>query len=160
VRPRGKRGRLRPSRPRAQRRLASLALIERIIDIWWALIGSFPSSKAGWRPRPNPCPPIPASRFSPSTASAWGPFRATSAALAANDMTARTARAEPSPDMAPKPAKPEPPIEQQVFRAEVAARFARLAAAPDGLVERLTLFWSNHFAVSVAKGSPLRVTAG
>jgi uncharacterized protein (DUF1800 family) len=58
----------------------------------------------------------------------------------------------------PKPA--EPSIEQKLFRAEVAARFARLATTDSPLAERLTLFWSNHFAVSVAKGNSLRVTAG
>ncbi len=62
---------------------------------------------------------------------------------------------------APAKAKPaEPSVEQKLFRAEVAARFARLASAETTLAERLTLFWSNHFAVSVAKGNTVRVTAG
>ena len=47
--------------------------------------------------------------------------------------------------------------EVALFRAEVAARFARLATTENGLVERLAMFWSNHFAVSVAKGNTLRV---
>ena len=50
--------------------------------------------------------------------------------------------------------------EVALFRAEAAARFARLATTDNGLVERLTLFWSNHFAVSAAKGNTLRVLAG
>ena len=54
----------------------------------------------------------------------------------------------------PKPA--EPSVEQKLFRAEVAARFARLASAENALAERLTLFWSNHFAVSIARERPAR----
>lgn len=59
-----------------------------------------------------------------------------------------------------QPAKqPESP-EQANFRAEAAARFVRLTSSEAGLVERLTLFWSNHFAISAAKGPGLRMLAG
>ena len=58
----------------------------------------------------------------------------------------------------PKPA--EPPIWQKVFRAEVEARFRQMAQTDNGIAERLVAFWSNHFAVSVAKGNNLRVLAG
>ncbi|WP_188519211.1 DUF1800 domain-containing protein [Alsobacter metallidurans] len=61
--------------------------------------------------------------------------------------------------LAPPPKQPEPP-EQAAFRAEVVARFARLLGTENGLVERLTLFWSNHFAVSAAKGPGLRMLCG
>lgn len=67
------------------------------------------------------------------------------------------------PAQAPAAAKAKPaeqPIEQQIFRAEVAARFSRQATTDDGLAERLVNFWSNHFAVSVGKGNNLRVLAG
>ena len=39
-------------------------------------------------------------------------------------------------------------------------RFQRAIKAGAGLVERLVAFWSNHFAVSVAKGQGVRATAG
>jgi uncharacterized protein (DUF1800 family) len=56
--------------------------------------------------------------------------------------------------------KPAPQPEQVIFRAEAAARFAKVRAADIGFVERLVAFWSNHFCVSVAKGDLDRVTAG
>lgn len=51
-------------------------------------------------------------------------------------------------------------VEDMLFRAETATRFHRLATAGDGLLERLVAFWSNHFAVAIAKGNHLRVLAG
>ena len=68
-------------------------------------------------------------------------------------MTAATA-----PDAKPKP--PEPPVEQKLFRAEAMARFQKQTATSAGLLERLVAFWSNHFAVSVAKDAFVRVAAG
>ena len=59
-----------------------------------------------------------------------------------------------------KPKPQEPPVEQRLFRAEAMARFNAQMKAGAGLVERLVAFWSNHFAVSVAKGQGLRATAG
>lgn len=38
-----------------------------------------------------------------------------------------------------------------VYRAETRARFARAVATPQGFLERLVHFWSNHFAVSIDK---------
>jgi uncharacterized protein (DUF1800 family) len=56
---------------------------------------------------------------------------------------------------------PKPPSPQQMFyRAEALARFRRAFSARGGMVERLVAFWSNHFAVSVAKGGATRATAG
>ncbi len=55
---------------------------------------------------------------------------------------------------------PIPPVEDRIVRAEITARFTRLVAAEGGLVERLMLFWSNHFAISSAKGNHVRVMAG
>jgi uncharacterized protein (DUF1800 family) len=57
--------------------------------------------------------------------------------------------------VSPKPAPPKPPIEQTMFREEALA-----LKAPAGFVERLVAFWSNHFAVSVAKGGPVLASAG
>ncbi len=74
---------------------------------------------------------------------------------------------EPAPQMAPaaapldaKPKPMEPPLEQKLFRAEAMGRISAQLAAPAGLIERLVAFWSNHFAVSVAKGQFVRVAAG
>jgi uncharacterized protein (DUF1800 family) len=64
--------------------------------------------------------------------------------------------APPSPAMM----APTPPPEQQIFRAEAAARLARACAAPIGFVERLVAFWSNHFCISVAKSNIGRACAG
>jgi uncharacterized protein (DUF1800 family) len=73
----------------------------------------------------------------------------------AGAQVASLAPAKPAP---PKP--PEPQIEQTIFQAEVQARFARLIGTENGFLERLVLFWSNHFAVSLAKGAPMRVLTG
>jgi uncharacterized protein (DUF1800 family) len=75
------------------------------------------------------------------------------------------AMAAPGPAAPPqgadgKPKPQEPPVEQKLFRAEAMARFEKQASAQAGFVERLVAFWSNHFAVSVAKGQILRVAAG
>ena len=66
----------------------------------------------------------------------------------------------PAPAAAPSPKPAEPSVEQKLFRAEAMARFSAQLAAPAGFVERLVAFWSNHFAVSVAKGQFVRVAAG
>ncbi len=54
----------------------------------------------------------------------------------------------------------DPQIEQTLFRAEAAARFNRLFTTDTGLLERMVLFWTNHFCISVAKGGHLRAAAG
>lgn len=46
------------------------------------------------------------------------------------------------------------------LRTELPARLKRLTSAPIGLAERLTLFWSNHFAVESDNGGALRAMAG
>ena len=53
-----------------------------------------------------------------------------------------------------------PPPQQRYFRAEAAARLVKAVAAPIGFVERLVAFWSNHFAISVAKSNIGRAGAG
>ena len=62
--------------------------------------------------------------------------------------------------VAPKPVPPKPPIQQITFREEAFARLNKQLKAPAGFVERLVAFWSNHFAVSVAKGGPVLASAG
>jgi uncharacterized protein (DUF1800 family) len=57
--------------------------------------------------------------------------------------------------------KPQPPApEQQIYRDEAAARFAAFATTEAPLLERLALFWANHFAVAVNKAPVLRASAG
>jgi len=52
-------------------------------------------------------------------------------------------------------------LPQQVFLAEVDARFNRAYRDPQiGFGERLVLFWANHFAVAAGKGPQLHVLAG
>ncbi len=65
-------------------------------------------------------------------------------------------RAEPQKPEAPK----KPGVQQDEFRAEAAARLGKQLQARAGFVERLVAFWSNHFAVSVAKSGELRAVAG
>lgn len=52
------------------------------------------------------------------------------------------------------------PVQRDVFLAEAQARYQKAFADESGFIERLVWFWSNHFAVSVAKGQPAMITAG
>jgi uncharacterized protein (DUF1800 family) len=61
---------------------------------------------------------------------------------------------------APKPAPPQLNVIQKTFRAESLARIQRAALAECGFVERLVVFWSNHFCISAAKGGLARMWAG
>jgi uncharacterized protein (DUF1800 family) len=50
------------------------------------------------------------------------------------------------------PSKPSgPPLPQQIFESEAAARYEAAAGADIGFVERLVWFWSNHFCISADK---------
>src|SRR5581483_4105861 len=57
------------------------------------------------------------------------------------------------------PVPPDPGTEDALFKAEATARFGRPATAEKGLLERLVVFWSNHFCVAVSKGNEVRVMA-
>jgi uncharacterized protein (DUF1800 family) len=50
-------------------------------------------------------------------------------------------------------------IRREAFRDEVVQRLARAVATDTPFLERLVMFWSNHFCVSAAKG-PVRAIAG
>ena len=68
----------------------------------------------------------------------------------------------PPAEMVAKPAVPEVGpgrIRRDALNEELAARVERGIATDSPLVERLVLFWSNHFCVSSAKG-PVRGLAG
>jgi uncharacterized protein (DUF1800 family) len=61
---------------------------------------------------------------------------------------------------APRPAPAPLNIIQKTFRAEALARLQRGIIADCGFVERLVVFWSNHFCISASKGGPARMWAG
>jgi uncharacterized protein (DUF1800 family) len=48
---------------------------------------------------------------------------------------------------------------REVYQDEAAVRFERMITTDDALLERLVMFWSNHFCVSVGKGQ-VRALAG
>ena len=69
----------------------------------------------------------------------------------------------PSAVMPPDAAKAPPQqlnIIQKTFRAEALARLQRATMADCGFVERLVVFWSNHFCISAGKGGLARMWAG
>src|SRR5205807_8420563 len=59
-----------------------------------------------------------------------------------------------------KPAPQQPNVIQKTFRAEALARIQRATIADCGFVERLVVFWSNHFCISANKGGLARMWAG
>jgi uncharacterized protein (DUF1800 family) len=80
------------------------------------------------------------------------------AAMEASGANAAMAPAEAM--QPPKPA-PEPPnIIQKTYRTEALARLQRAMIVDCGFVERLVVFWSNHFCVSANKGGLARMWAG
>ncbi|MGM5002428.1 DUF1800 domain-containing protein [Tardiphaga sp. 538_B7_N1_4] len=61
----------------------------------------------------------------------------------------------------PPPAVALPPnVVQKTYRAEALARIQRATITEGGFVERLVVFWSNHFCISASKGDPARMWAG
>jgi len=65
----------------------------------------------------------------------------------------------------PTPAPPPPPDPdelrlQDVFFAEMGARFRHGLAQPVGFTERWVMFWSNHFCVATRRGPIMRSTVG
>jgi uncharacterized protein (DUF1800 family) len=88
---------------------------------------------------------------------------ATDIAGKAAAMEATDANAAMAPTEAVQPPKPvpEPPnIIQKTYRAEALARIQRAMIADCGFVERLVVFWSNHFCISANKGGIARMWAG
>ena len=61
---------------------------------------------------------------------------------------------------APKPPPQPLNIIQKTFRAEALARIQRGVMVDCGFVERLVVFWSNHFCISANKGGLARMWAG
>jgi uncharacterized protein (DUF1800 family) len=76
---------------------------------------------------------------------------------------ARQVAAPPAADMtatktgdAPRPA----PIQREAFVEDARARLEHAIATDKPFLERLVMFWSNHFCVSAAKGPGMRAIAG
>ncbi|MGL4241361.1 MAG: DUF1800 domain-containing protein [Beijerinckiaceae bacterium] len=65
-----------------------------------------------------------------------------------------------APEMRQPQTPQQPQIEQVIYRNEALARIRKAEEPAIGFGERLVLFWSNHFCVSVAKGQITRATAG
>jgi uncharacterized protein (DUF1800 family) len=68
------------------------------------------------------------------------------------------AAAMTTPNAVPKPAPLN--VIQKTFCSEALARIQRAALAECGFVERLVVFWSNHFCISAGKGGLARMWAG
>src|SRR5258705_1867812 len=66
----------------------------------------------------------------------------------------------PCSPMLPKPPPQQFNIIQKTFRTEALARLQRATMADCGYVERLVVFWSNHFCISAGKGGLARMWAG
>jgi len=73
---------------------------------------------------------------------------------------AAMAPAETMQPNAPKSPPPQLNVIQKTFRAEALARLQRAIIADCGFVERLVVFWSNHFCISANKGGLARMWAG
>ena len=56
--------------------------------------------------------------------------------------------------------KPQIDAEARLFRDEALLRLQQACTAPVGFVERLVVFWSNHFCISLGKGEVERAIAG
>jgi uncharacterized protein (DUF1800 family) len=82
-----------------------------------------------------------------------------------DNKTTDSAGATMAPAEMMQPNAPKPPpqplnIIQKTFRAEALARLQRGIIADCGFVERLVVFWSNHFCISAGKGGLARMWAG
>ena len=87
--------------------------------------------------------------------------------LFAEQKAVREARAAPvmlpsvyDPNTTLPAAQPEPNSARDTYRDEALLRFQQAVRVPCGLVERLTSFWANHFAVSCFKAPFVRMVAG
>jgi uncharacterized protein (DUF1800 family) len=84
-------------------------------------------------------------------------------AVGGTAMAAQAEPMQPNPASPPEPARSAPPqlnVIQKTFRAEALARLQRASLAECGFVERLVVFWSNHFCISANKGGLARMWAG
>jgi uncharacterized protein (DUF1800 family) len=115
----------------------------------------------------------PASEPAPAQPDAKVPRRNLSLSAIANDISPKepsmpppeNANAAMAPMEPPQPSAAKPPAQplniiQKTYRAEALARLQRAVIADCGFVERLVVFWSNHFCISASKGGLARMWAG
>jgi uncharacterized protein (DUF1800 family) len=76
------------------------------------------------------------------------------------ESSSSTPMMEDPASMAVMPKAQQPAIEQVIYRNEALARIRKAGEPEVGFGERLVLFWSNHFCVSIQKGQIARATAG
>ena len=84
-------------------------------------------------------------------------------AMQAPENGSASAAMVPSEAMQPNaPKQPAQPLNiiQKTYRTEALARLQRAVIADCGFVERLVVFWSNHFCISANKGELARIWAG
>jgi uncharacterized protein (DUF1800 family) len=84
------------------------------------------------------------------------------AAMQAPENGNASAAMAPSEAMQPNAPKPPQPLNviQKTYRTEALARLQRAVIADCGFLERLVVFWSNHFCISASKGELARIWAG
>ncbi len=109
---------------------------------------------------PPPAPEAPPQRRNLSLSGVASDIAGKAAAMDTTQANAAMQPAETTPPSAPKPAPQPLNIIQKTFRAEALARLQRAALADCGFVERLVVFWSNHFCISANKGGLARMWAG
>jgi uncharacterized protein (DUF1800 family) len=86
---------------------------------------------------------------------------AASESVMAGNAVAMAPRVAPAVGTASPPPNPQPlNVIQKTYRAEALARIQRASIVECGFVERLVVFWSNHFCISAGKGEPTRIWAG
>ena len=131
------------------------------------------AAKSGAEAKPTEGPPTPAGDAKPqrrnlslsNIAQDISPKEPAMQSPATNGANATMAPAEASPNPAMQPNAAKPPqqplnVIQKTFRAEALARLQRATLAECGFVERLVVFWSNHFCISANKGELARIWAG
>ena len=118
--------------------------------------------------------PMPGAAAQPPAAEAAMPSRQLALSNAATDIAGKAVGADApaagdkaemampaamSPDPAKLPPRPLNII-QKTYRAEALARLQRAMIVDCGFLERLVVFWSNHFCISANKGPLARMWAG
>ncbi|HVV92265.1 MAG TPA: DUF1800 family protein [Hyphomicrobiales bacterium] len=81
-------------------------------------------------------------------------------AHAGDGMAAEGADKADDESAADRKPKYQRPLSATIYNDEVAARLDKARQVPIGFGERLVAFWSNHFAVEIKRGQPVRGLAG
>ena len=120
---------------------------------------------AGEGPAPAAPPDQKAQRRNLSLSTIATDIAAKDPAMQSSTQTAQNGGAAIAPGEAMQPNPARPPAQplniiQKTFRAEALARLQRGVIADCGFVERLVVFWSNHFCISANKGALARMWAG